>query len=144
MMRKPTKPAKPRPSGARRGKLVPISEEMQHWSAMLQGELDALPGVSTKFMFGFLSYYRGKTIFAALPRSRAFNSGSSLIFKFDPMPEALFARAQRDDRINKSTKIPGKGRFWFELRSEADLRDALWWLNQAYECVKQGSARRKR
>jgi hypothetical protein len=50
-----------------------ISEEMQHWSAMLQAELKTWPGVVYKRMFGFHSIYRRRTIFAALPYSRAFS-----------------------------------------------------------------------
>jgi hypothetical protein len=38
---------------------------MKRWSAMLQSELVSWPAISTKSMFGFLSFYRQGTIFAA-------------------------------------------------------------------------------
>jgi hypothetical protein len=37
----------------------------------------------------------------------------------------------KDSRI-----APGKRWFSFNVRSAEDLRDALWWLNQAYERTK--------
>jgi hypothetical protein len=57
------------------------------------------------------------------------------------MPPALLMRAQSDPRMDSNTRIPGKGWFSFELNSEGDLRDALRWLNQAYEAAKKGTAR---
>jgi hypothetical protein len=134
MTKSSSKPAKSRPSGERHGKMVPITEEMRHWSALLQAELESWPQVSAKSMFGMLCAYRGKTIFAALPRSRAFGSGSSIIFKFNSMPVQLLAKAKNDNRVGTST--PGKRWFSFELNSDSDLRDALVWLNQAYEAAR--------
>jgi hypothetical protein len=122
-------------SATRRASFPPISDEMKKWSAMLQSELSTLPDISTKSMFGFLSFYRKGKIFAALPRTRGFSSSSSLIFKFKPMPPALLKRAQTDSRTHTNTRIPGQGWFSFELSSEADLRDALFWLNHAYDAA---------
>ncbi len=116
--------------------LIPITPEMQHWSALLEEELKTWPGVTAKRLFSFRSFYRGKTIFAALPRSRSFNSATSIIFKFNPMSPTLIKRAQADARVNFNTRISGTGWLSFELKSEADLRDTLWWLNQAYESAK--------
>jgi hypothetical protein len=113
--------------------MFPITPEMQHWSAVLEEELKTWPGVTAKRLFSFRSFYRAKTIFAALPRARSFHSPTSFIFKFDPMPSKLLKSASTDARLNTNTRLPGRGWFSFELRSEADLRDALWWLNQAYE-----------
>src|SRR6202007_2453394 len=86
------------------------------------------PAISTKAMFGFLSFYRAGKIFAALPRTRGFDSSSSLILKFNPMPAALLKRAQSDARMDTNTRVPGKGWFSFEVTSEDDLGDALDWL----------------
>jgi len=108
-----------------RPKLIPISEEMKEWSAMLASELNSWPGITTKSMFGFLSFYRKGKIFAALPRTRGFSSASSLIVKFNPMPPALLKRAHADPRMDTNTRVPGKGWFSFELKSRADVRDAL-------------------
>jgi hypothetical protein len=108
---------------------------MKQWSALLQSELSTWPHISTKSMFGFSSFYRRGTIFAALPQTRGFNSPSSLIVKFNPMPPALLKRAQADSRMDTNTRLPGKGWFSFELHSAGDLRDALFWLNHAYEAA---------
>jgi len=125
----------------RRAKLLPISEEMKLWSAMLATEMNSLPAITTKSMFGFLSFYRKGKIFAALPRTRGFGSSSSLIVRFHPMPPALLKRAQADPRMGTNTRVPGQGWVSFELNSQEDVRDALWWLNQAYECAKRGNSK---
>lgn len=118
-----------------RAKMVVISDEMKVWSGMLVSELNSWPDISTKTMFGFLSFYRKGSIFAALPHTRGFNSASAFIFKFNPMTAALLKRAEHDTRIDTSTRVIGKRWFTFEVNSEGDLRDALFWLNQAYEAA---------
>jgi hypothetical protein len=126
---------------ASRAKLLPISEDMKQWSALLASELNSWPDITTKSMFGLLSFYRKRKIFAALPQTRGFTSPSSLIVKFNPMPPALLKRALADSRMGTNTRVPGIGWFSFELNSDADVRDALWWLNQSYECATAGSSR---
>ena len=120
---------------------MPISEDMKQWSALLQAELNTWPGISTRSMFGFLFFYRRGTVFAALPKTRGFDSPSSLLFKFDPIPLSLQKRAKADLRIDVSMKASSKGWFAFRLEEQADLRAALFWLNQAYEASKKGKAR---
>jgi hypothetical protein len=115
--------------------MFPITAEMQHWCAMLESELKSWPGVVPRRLFSFRSFYRGKTIFAALPQVRAFHSPTSIIFKFNPLPPNLLDRARADSRFISRPQLPGKGWFSFELRSEGDLRDALFWLNHAYDCA---------
>src|SRR3974390_2969878 len=112
-----------------------ISEEMKEWSAMLGAELNTWPQISTKKMFGFLFFFRKRAPFAALPQTRGFDSPSTMILKFHPMAPKLLMRAEADERIDARTRVPGQGWFSFKLRTEADLRDALWWLNQAYEAA---------
>jgi hypothetical protein len=114
-----------------RPKMPPISEEMKQWSAMLKAEVSGWPQLSTKPMFGMMGLYRGKKIFGGLPVTRGFDTRNSVIFRFDPMPPDLEQRALKDSRI-----APGKRWFSFHMASTADLRDALWWLNQAYEKTK--------
>ncbi len=117
--------------------MPPISEEMKQWSAMLGKELSGWPQVTSRPMFGMLGFYRRRKIFAALPVSRAIGSPSSLIFRFDPMPADLQLRALQESRITADNETRGARRwFSFEIDSTADLRDALWWLNQAYERAK--------
>jgi hypothetical protein len=133
--RKPEKDARvPR---ARRATFAPISDEMRRWSRLLEAELMTWPDVSTKSMFGFLSFYRAGKIFAALPRTRGFHSSSSLILKFNPMPGTLLVKARADGRMDTNTRVPGKGWFSFEVASESDLRDALGWLDQAYQAAQK-------
>jgi hypothetical protein len=134
--------AKSSPSRRRR-KMVRTSQELQRWSALLVSEIVSWPKVRTQPMFGFLAYYRGDTLFTILPRTRGFDSGNLLILKFNPMPEKLFRRAQGDPRLDTSTRVPGQGWFMFELRSETDLRDALWWIAQAFGCAGKPAARER-
>jgi len=100
---------------------------------MLAGELRSWPHIATQKMFGFEFYYRKSAVFSALPQTRGFDSPSTLIIKFNPMPAKLLKRAQGDPRMDASTRVRGSGWFSFRMHSEADLRDALWWLSQAYE-----------
>jgi hypothetical protein len=114
-----------------RPKMPPISEEMKQWSAMLKTEVSGWPQISSKPMFGMMGLYRRKKIFGGLPVTRGFDTPNSVIFRFDPMPGDLEQRALKDSRIT-----PGKRWFSFEVASTGDMRDALWWLNQAYERTK--------
>lgn len=125
------KPAKQARAMRDRPKMPPISEEMKQWSAMLKTEVGGWPQISTKPMFGMMGLYRGKKIFGGLPVTRGFDTPNSVIFRFDPIPSELEERASKDSRI-----APGKRWFSFNVASAADLRDALWWLNQAYEKTK--------
>ena len=137
-----TKKASPKPRAYH--KFPVISEEMKQWSAMLQSEMNSWTAIRTKSMFGFVFFYRGKTVFAALPRTRGFDSPSRLIFKFYSMTPALRERAKADSRMDASMKASTKGWFSFELNSESDLRDVLDWLSQAYEAAKSGVPRRRK
>lgn len=123
---------KSKQKASKRPKMLRISEEMKQWSAMLEEELRGWPHVSSRPMFGFTGMYRENAIFAALPRSRAMVTPNSVIFRFDPMPDELSRRAQEDPRIDFERQAPGKRWFSFAVSSPEDLRDALWWLDQAY------------
>ena len=127
------KPAVQRP------KLLPVSEETRRWSALLESELLTWPGVIAKRMFGLRALYRGKRIFAALPNSRGFGPDASVLIKFDPLPPALLKRAESDLRIRSNS--PGKGWFSFTLAADADLHDALEWLNSSYEAAAKKARR---
>lgn len=136
-MKQARKPARANAKRREKPKFPVISEEMQHWAAMLETEVESWPGVTCKRMFGFRFVYRRKTVFAALPYSRGLFTPSSIILKFDPMSAALFRRAQKEPRLDTAMRAPGKGWFSFELSCDGDLRDALWWLNRAYEAAKR-------
>ena len=119
-----------------RPKLPPVSEEMEQWSAMLGEEIRQWPKVSSRPMFGFQCFYRGKKIFAALPATRGVGTLNTLMFRIKPMPAELLERAKQEPRIETESRTPGAKWFLFELSSSEDLRDVLWWLNQAYERAK--------
>ena len=119
-----------------RPKLPPVSEEMKQWSAMLGEELRQLPKVKARPMFGFQCFYRGKKIFAALPATRGVGTPNTLMFRIKPMPPELLERARKEPRIDTHNRTPGAKWYLFELSSSEDLRDVLWWLNQAYERAK--------
>ena len=127
---KAKKVKRPRPN------MPPASEEMKRWSAMLGNELGTWPKVTARPMFGLRGFYRGKKIFAALPVTRAVKNPNSLIFRIKPLPPDLLERARKEPRIDTEMRAPGAKWFVFELNSEADFRDALWWINQAYEHAK--------
>lgn len=118
-----------------RPKFSPVSEEMKQWSAMLGQELQKWPKATSRPMFGMLGFYRGNKMFAALPTTRGITSPNSFIFRMQPMPPKLQERASKEPRIDTSKLRTAKW-FAFELSSGADLHDALWWLNQAYEHAK--------
>jgi hypothetical protein len=113
-----------------------ISDEMKEWSARLGEEIVRWPSVSTRPMFGLLGYYRKKTIFAALPVTRTIGTPNTIIFKFKSMTPELLRRAKGDSRIDQQRVGPGAKWSAFEVQSDEDLRDAIWWLNQAYERAK--------
>jgi hypothetical protein len=126
---------KPKPEHKRR-KMAHATEEMKQWSAMLQQEIDKWPRVSAKPMFGMRCYYRGKNVFGALPVTRSIDNANSFMFKIHPMPPALLKKAGGDDRVSASAALKAMKWTLFEMGSERDLTDALWWLNQAYEKAK--------
>ena len=112
------------------------SEEMKEWSALLGQEMQKWPKVTAKPMFGMLGYYRGPKIFGALPVTRGIGSANGLMFKINPMPPQLQERAGSDSRISATKNLQTRKWNIFEINCAEDLRDALWWLNQAYEKAK--------
>jgi len=114
---------------------------MKQWSAMLGKEVSNWPNVSSRPMFGFLSLYRKKAIFAALPHTRGVATPNSFMFRFAPMPSDLMQKARQTHQIRSEERSPDAKWYIFELTSADDVRDALWWLNQAYEAA--GSRRAK-
>ncbi len=110
--------------------LVPVSEEMKVFSAALAKEMEDWARIRTKPMFGFDSFYRGKVIFAALPKTRAWKTPNSLMFKISSPDAPLRSRLEADPRIDTSESGAW---FPFEVRTESDLRAALKWLTLAYE-----------
>jgi hypothetical protein len=108
---------------AERPKLFKIDTEMQQWCALLEQELLAWPQVSKKPMFGMIGFYHGKSIFAAIPRTRAPETARSLLIKLPDL---------KDKRLKRESG-PGSGWATYELESENDITEALTLLQRAYE-----------
>jgi len=105
---------------------------MKAWSAALASETANWPRVTLRPMFGLMALYRGERIFAVLPRSRAMGTPNSVAFKLEDAGSRLLTRLQNDPRI-QTTMMRAKGWFVFELSSDRDLKDALDWLQRAYD-----------
>lgn len=111
---------------AKRIKLPKADAEMKRWCALLEEEISVWPHVSSRPMFGMVALYRGKKIFAALPRTRAADTEFSLLIKLPGVQEARL----------KGASGPGAGWLTFEMTSSADIAEALRWLERAYQKAK--------
>jgi hypothetical protein len=119
-----------------RPKLPKVSEQMKAWSAALVDEVAGWPQVSTRPFFGFTALYRGDKMFAALPRTRGWESAKSLAFKLENRASSVSARLSQDSRIRIWSGSRQKARwFAFELSGDPDLHDALDWLVRAYDAA---------
>ena len=85
-------------------------------------------------MFGFSALYRGKRIFAILPRTRGMGSANFLAFKLEDAKPRVFRQLREEPRIS-TTVMRASRWFVFELTADSDLNDALDWLRRAYEAA---------
>jgi hypothetical protein len=120
----------------RRPTLPRVAEEMKEWSAMMGNELRSWPHVKTRPMFGMLGFYRKAKVFALLPVTRGIGAPNTIIFKMKFVPPELLRRMDQEPRVGTGRTIRAKGWHSFDLNSAEDLRDAVWWLSQAYELAK--------
>lgn len=125
----PKRKAKNQPE-AEPAKLYRVAEEMKEWAGMLGAELATWPRVRSKPMFGLVGFYRGRKIFAALPRTRALTSPHSILFKFHA-ENAATRKARRQLHAHSAAKWAS-----FELRSPENLGPALQWLDLAYRSAR--------
>src|SRR5271156_6796060 len=102
-----------------------ITEDMKQWSAMLENELRSWLHVTTRPMFGLLGYYRKKTIFAALPGTRAIGAPHAIIVKFQSIPPDCPQGGGRSCRVAIVSQVGSRGWFSFDINSAEDLRKAL-------------------
>ena len=116
-------------------KFLPVSEEMKAWAAALGEELGTWPRVSSRAMFGLTALYRGKQIFAVLPRTKGMGSANSLAFKLPQAGRRVRARLSADPRVS-TTVMQARRWFVFELSSDRDLNDVLDWLGRAYDSAR--------
>jgi TfoX/Sxy family transcriptional regulator of competence genes len=104
---------------------------MKAWSAALAAEVTDWPQVSARSFFGFNALYRGDSMFAALPRTRAMITPNSLVFKLVEADTKLQKRLRSDSRIG-SMEMKNARWYTFEISSDRDLHDALDWIGLAY------------
>jgi hypothetical protein len=123
-----------------RPRLEKVTEEMKAWSAMLAGEVAGWPGVNSRPMFGLTALYRNDVIFAVLPKTRGMESGNSLAFRIPETSPRMRKRLQADRRVQE-TEMQKARWFVFEMGSDADVRGALGWLNEAYEAARKGRSK---
>jgi hypothetical protein len=109
-----------------------VSEEVRVFSEFLLNELLSWPNVTAKPMFGLRGVYRGRSIFAALPATRALNTSCSVSFKLPAKTPAIVKVVEADDRIVTS-ELKTHNWFSFEIRSDRDIPDAIEWFARAYE-----------
>lgn len=124
-----------------RPKFRAVSEEMKQWSALLAEELSSWPHVTLKPMFGMTGVYRKEKIFAVLPRTKAFETPSSVAFKIY-RPTAQTAKLLQEDE--RMIRAKGKRAGWiaFEVGSAGELRDALKWFDLAYRnCLSRNNSK---
>ena len=113
---------------------------MKGWSAALEGEIGDWPSVQSRAFFGFTAFYRRNKIFALLPRTRGMKMANSLAFKLESATARLLEQLQQDPRVG-STQMQKARWFTFELAADADLHDALSWLDRAHEAAGKTSKR---
>jgi hypothetical protein len=130
--------------------LLRIPEEMKEWAGLLETELASWPEVSARPMFGMQAFYRKRRIFAAVPRTRALNSPTSVIFKLHAQTAKAGNSWDRQRKFHdledsrlKQLQMNRTGWLSFELNSAEDIRDALYWFEQAYNKAQPGAQGRK-
>jgi hypothetical protein len=145
--KKSKKPAK----RGERPPLLPISEEMKEWAGLLSTEVKSWGEVKARPMFGMEAFYRKQRIFAAVPRTRALHSPTSVIFKLHGRLVSKGnnswdrQRQMHDMEDSRLQELEMSNARWlsFELNSAEDLRDALYWFEQAYNKAQPPRARGK-
>jgi len=136
-MKPKKKSAKVKSKRPKMPKFFPIDDEMKELSGMLEKEISDWPGVSKKPMFGYQGLYRDGQIFAALPRSRAMKSPTSIMIKFASASPAVLESVKKDSRVDPVSGMSGGGWFFFELDDASATKGALGWLGRAYEAAKK-------
>jgi hypothetical protein len=131
---------KPAKRQRRSPSLPPVSDEMKVWSSALVTEVSDWPQVTARSFFGFTALYRKDKMFAALPRTRTADTANTLAFKLEFPSPAVRARLEKTARPWASSMDKARW-FAFELRSDADLHDALDWLGQAYTAARNKKPR---
>ena len=93
---------------------------MKRWSVLLADEMKRWPETRVSSMFGMTSVYRGDTIFALLPGTRAMELQNAIATK-----------------INRTGKAEREKWQSFTIESDAELGAALERLGEAYRAAKK-------
>ncbi|HXN95647.1 MAG TPA: hypothetical protein VN879_14160 [Candidatus Acidoferrales bacterium] len=136
-MKPKKKSAKAKSKRPKMPKFYPIDDQMKALSAMLEKEISDWPGISKRPMFGYQGLYRDGQIFAALPRSRAMKSPTSIMIKVASASPAVLESVKKDSRVDPVSGMSGAGWFFFELDDASATKGALDWLGRAYEAAKK-------
>jgi hypothetical protein len=128
---------------SRRSPMKPATEGMRMLAEGLRAELELWPGVAVKRSFGMMLAYRGTTIFAALPDSKAIYHEDAIMLKFAKEKPALIKRMEADTHFLSASLATGRkskseGRKWrfFLMREDKDVHAAIEWLAEAYELAR--------
>lgn len=116
------------------------SETMRAWAEGLRQELEQWPQVELRNSFGMVMAYRGATIFAALPGTRAFYAEDAIMLKFNSETRGLAGRIAAESRFVPGamhTKSGREGHKWrlLALKTDADVHGAIEWLAEAYRAA---------
>jgi hypothetical protein len=126
-----------------RPKLEKISEQMKEWSSVLGEEMKRWPEVTSRNMFGMAVFYRKGVIFAALPRTRSFETPNSVAFKLHRASAKTIQRL----RTSASISLHSSGETgWisFGIQDSGDVHRALEWLLEAYESCQEKLKKKNR
>jgi hypothetical protein len=118
-----------------REKSPPVSEQMKAWSTALAAELVEWPQVTQKSFFGFTALYRGKKMFALLPRTRSIFKSNAVAFCMEAANRSTRTLLEKDRRISTFDKHKTRW-FTFELSGGSDLHDALDYLGRAFDAAR--------
>ena len=144
---------KPRKASApKRSPMKQATAEMRVLAERLRAELEQWPGVTVKRAFGMKLVYRGKTVFGALPDTKAIYREDAIMLKFAEEKPALVKRMEADPRFISALMATGRqsgrnskseGRKWrfFLLRDNTDVHAAIGWLAEAYELARGSKSR---
>lgn len=126
-----------------RSPMKPATERMRMLAEGLRAELEQWPSVTVKRSFGMMLAYRGKTIFAALPDTKAIYHEDAIMLKFAEEKPALLKRMEADTHFLSASLATGRkskseGRKWrfFLMREDKDVHAAIEWLAEAYELAR--------
>ena len=127
----------------KRSAMKPATERMRMLADRLRAELEQWPGVTVKRAFGMMLAYRAKTIFGALPDTKAIYHEDAIMLKFAEEKPALVKRIDGEPHFvpasvatGRSSKAEGRKWRFFLIREDKDVHAAIEWLAEAYQLAR--------